>query len=64
MHDPGWRIHASVEDTKLSTNKQHTLSHLFAYSFVFYGARTLMYAAEEKRFPLPPPPPLCNMVPY
>ena len=23
---PGWRIHASVEDTKLSTNKQHTLS--------------------------------------
>jgi len=24
---PGWRIHESVEDTKLSTNKQHTLSH-------------------------------------
>ena len=24
---PGWRIHGSVEDTKLSTNKQHTLSH-------------------------------------
>jgi len=23
----GWRIHESVEDTKLSTNKQHTLSH-------------------------------------
>jgi len=23
---PGWRIHGSVEDTKLSTNKQHTLS--------------------------------------
>jgi hypothetical protein len=22
----GWRIHASVEDTKLSTNKQHSLS--------------------------------------
>ncbi len=22
----GWRIHESVEDTKLSTNKQHTLS--------------------------------------
>ena len=22
----GWRIHGSVEDTKLSTNKQHTLS--------------------------------------
>jgi hypothetical protein len=25
---PGWRIHGSVEDTKLSTNKQHTLSQL------------------------------------
>ena len=24
----GWRIHESVEDTKLSTNKQHTLSCL------------------------------------
>ena len=23
---PGWRIHGSVEDTKSSTNKQHTLS--------------------------------------
>jgi hypothetical protein len=22
----GWRIHDSVEDTKLSTNKQHSLS--------------------------------------
>ena len=22
----GWRMHESVEDTKLSTNKQHTLS--------------------------------------
>jgi hypothetical protein len=22
----GWQIHESVEDTKLSTNKQHTLS--------------------------------------
>ena len=22
---PGWRIHGSVEDTKLSTNKQHSL---------------------------------------
>ena len=25
-HGPGWQIHGSVEDTKLSTNKQHTLS--------------------------------------
>jgi hypothetical protein len=23
---PGWRIHGGVEDTKLSTNKQHSLS--------------------------------------
>ena len=26
MYGLGWRIHESVEDTKLSTNKQHTLS--------------------------------------
>ena len=26
----GWRIHESVEDTKLSTNKQHSLSITFA----------------------------------
>ena len=25
---PGWRIHGSVEDTKLSTNKQHSLCSL------------------------------------
>jgi hypothetical protein len=30
----GWRIHGSVEDTKLSTNKQHTLS-LYLYSISF-----------------------------
>ncbi len=27
----GWRIHESVEDTKLSTNKQHTLSLVCVY---------------------------------
>jgi hypothetical protein len=27
-HGPGWRMHGGVEDTKLSTNKQHTLSYL------------------------------------
>jgi hypothetical protein len=27
---PGWRIHGSVEDTKLSTNKQHSLCELGA----------------------------------
>ena len=26
-HCLGWRIHESVEDTKLSTNKQHSLLH-------------------------------------
>jgi hypothetical protein len=26
VRGPGWRIHGSVEDTKLSTNKQHSLS--------------------------------------
>jgi len=28
---PGWRIHGSVEDTKLSTNKQHSLSVFSAF---------------------------------
>ena len=32
----GWRIHESVEDTKLSTNKQHTLS-----LWVCHGQRTV-----------------------
>ena len=27
----GWRIHGSVEDTKLSTNKQHSLSNGFSW---------------------------------
>ena len=26
LRTEGWRIHGSVEDTKLSTNKQHSLS--------------------------------------
>ncbi len=26
IRGPGWRIHGGVEDTKLSTNKQHSLS--------------------------------------
>ena len=28
----GWRIHESVEDTKLSTNKQHSLSTAYEYA--------------------------------
>ena len=27
---PGWRIHGSVEDTELSTNKQHSLNEAYA----------------------------------
>ena len=35
----GWRIHESVEDTKLSTNKQHTLSqYLFRCNVIIYRA--------------------------
>ena len=33
---PGWRIHGSVEDTKLSTNKQHTLSVCLSVYFCVY----------------------------
>jgi hypothetical protein len=29
---PGWRIHGGVEDTKLSTNKEHSLSLLLSSS--------------------------------
>jgi len=29
---PGWRIHGGVEDTKFSTNKQHSLSRRFRNS--------------------------------
>jgi len=31
IRGPGWRIHGCVEDTKLSTNKQHTLSTILLY---------------------------------
>jgi len=31
----GWRIHGSVEDTKLSTNKQHSLSYHHAFASPF-----------------------------
>ena len=38
---PGWRIHGSVEDTKLSTNKLHTLSCVrMAFMHVSTGACT------------------------
>jgi len=33
----GWRIHESVEDTKLSTNKQHTLSLAFVCIICMYS---------------------------
>ena len=36
---PGWRIHGSVEDTKLSTNKQHTLSNGKFVLFVMLEGR-------------------------
>jgi len=36
----GWRIHGSVEDTKLSTNKQHTLSRGCSHC-VMLGGRNL-----------------------
>jgi hypothetical protein len=35
----GWRIHGSVEDTKLSTNKQHTLYN--------EGTQVLFNATQE-----------------
>ncbi len=35
---PGWRIHGSVEDTKLSTNKQHSLSVCVYYCRTYYKA--------------------------
>ena len=31
MANTSWRIHGGVEDTKFSTNKQHSLSHVCVY---------------------------------
>jgi len=38
-HCPGWRIHGSVEDTKLSTNKQHSLLTLSSGTGVLASTR-------------------------
>ena len=52
IRGPGWRIHGGVEDTKLSTNKQHTLSStLFPESF-FIVSTTMIKL----------PPPFCERV--
>ena len=58
----GWRIHESVEDTKLSTNKQHSLSQ---YSGTWVrgcasthpGSSSLVRTAPAPPFRLPCPPP-------
>ena len=42
----GWRIHESVEDTKLSTNKQHTLS-LFAFA-LFRSSRLVSIEGDRR----------------
>jgi hypothetical protein len=46
LRGPGWRKHGGVEDTKLSTNKQHTLS-LFYLRVAFKFVSALF--AEGKR---------------
>jgi len=42
----GWRIHESVEDTKLSTNKQHTLPSILPF---------VVRPMNPSRAPQPPP---------
>jgi len=31
----GWRIHESVEDTKLSTNKQHSPLYIYIHTYMY-----------------------------
>ena len=38
---PGWRIHGSVEDTKLSSNKQHSLSRVHTHTHTHAHTHTL-----------------------
>ena len=43
----GWRIYESVEDTKLSTNKQHTLSFVQIETSVSVRAHGRQYIQAQ-----------------
>jgi hypothetical protein len=46
----GWQIHGSVEDTKLSTNKQHSLSDLLlSGTLVSYGTSAIDRTSDRGR---------------
>ena len=45
----GWRIHESVEDTKLSTNKQHTLSSVLLMSRPFLSIPLTLMVGDVLR---------------
>ena len=45
---PGWRIHGSVEDTKLSTNKQHTLFQDDSSSSTVQSAYAFVCACKQR----------------
>jgi hypothetical protein len=65
MFGPGWRIHESVEDTKLSTNKQHSLYlcvYVCVYAYVVYEYRHEGRGPPEmaRAAPLPIPGPQSN----
>ena len=49
----GWRMHESVEDTKLSTNKQHSLSLVAALGF-FTQSTAVTDGCWERMARLPP----------
>jgi hypothetical protein len=58
----GRRIHESVEDTKLSTNKQHTLSkNIFLFPVKQKTAQFLPFIFYFISF-INPPSPLCDAV--
>jgi hypothetical protein len=44
----GWRIHGSVEDTKLSTNKQHSLSLLCTMGKANYSATSSLVSITSE----------------
>jgi hypothetical protein len=44
---PGWRIHGSVEDTKLSTNEQHSLYKLDKYLATAAAQADMRVTAEK-----------------
>ena len=47
IRSPGWRIYGGVEDTKFSTNKQHTLSIVMIIIIIITKKKKVLNEKED-----------------